>query len=161
MFIKPEFKFSQEYSNISQALINRIEAQNGFESPPPPSPLTINTQSADVNSKKRRSPVETSAPSKRSRDKSSFSSSSDVAAHSSNIPAPPPDHPIYGDDGIMRGFLWDGKAPRLNPEIFKKSFKHYGHNGLTVGDCWPRQIAVLRDGAHGRVIYSFRVSTLL
>ncbi|RAL63513.1 hypothetical protein DID88_003933 [Monilinia fructigena] len=31
----------------------------------------------------------------------------------------------------------------------KRECCHYGHNGLTVGDCWPIQLAALRDGAHG------------
>lgn len=55
----------------------------------------------------------------------------------------------------MRGFLWDGRGYRLNPETrdtFKKECCNYGHNGLTVGDCWPTQLAALRDGAHGMLI---------
>lgn len=60
---------------------------------------------------------------------------------------------IWGDSGIMRGILWkQGGHVTLDDKkahIFKKNARIHGHNGLTVGDCWPRQMAALRDGAHG------------
>ncbi|KAF7877509.1 hypothetical protein EAF04_001186 [Stromatinia cepivora] len=144
ILINPIFKFPREYSNISQALIDKIESQNGFQRPPSPT-LTINTEPATVNSRKRRSPSnETPASAKKSRNNSMSSSS--------NAVPPPSDHPIWGDNGIMRGLEWDGTNIKFNQEkigIFKKNFDRFGHNGLTIGDCWARQMAALRDGAHG------------
>ncbi|KAF7923489.1 hypothetical protein EAE99_006748 [Botrytis elliptica] len=133
----------KESSSIAKALIDRIEAQNGFDAPPPPPPaaaLTIDSQSANANkNKKRKSVCETPASSKKSRNNS-------TSGPVTPVHLPPSNHPIWGDSGIMRGCL-------LNLSIRKdfeaKDCKVYGHNGLTVGDCWARQIAALRDGAHG------------
>lgn len=66
---------------------------------------------------------------------------------------PPPDHPIFGKNGPMRGILLgcpesNAKSFRLN-EKFKLNSSVYGHNGLNVGAWWPYQICTLRDGAHG------------
>lgn len=66
---------------------------------------------------------------------------------------PPPDHLIFGKNGIMRGILLgcpetNSKSFRLN-EKFKINSSIYGHNGLNVGSWWPFQICALRDGAHG------------
>lgn len=66
---------------------------------------------------------------------------------------PPPDHPIFGKTGIMRGILLGSPESnaisfRLN-EKFKLNANVYGHNGLSVGAWWPYQICALRDGAHG------------
>ncbi|KAJ8070213.1 hypothetical protein OCU04_000599 [Sclerotinia nivalis] len=145
ILINPIYKFPREYSNISQALIDKIEGQNGFQRPPSPPTLTTNTESATVNSRKRRSPSnEAPASAKKSRNNSMSSSS--------NVVPPPSDHPVWGDNAIMRGLVWDGTNIKLNQEkidIFKKKFDRFGHNDLTVGECWPRQIAALRDGAHG------------
>ncbi|ESZ89451.1 hypothetical protein SBOR_10165 [Sclerotinia borealis F-4128] len=146
LFTNPEFKFPREYSNISQALINKIDAENGFNILPPSPTLTSNTESADKNGGKRKSITnETLISAKNSRENS--------ISGSSNPPAQaPPNHPIYGENGIMRGLLWDGTNAKLNPEtreIHKKDFHDFGHNNLKVGDCWPLQLAALRDGGHG------------
>lgn len=65
----------------------------------------------------------------------------------------PPGHMIYGKRGIMRGILvrkTKTTSYLLDPTYTKrKSAKAFGHNGLTVGAWWPRQICALRDGAHG------------
>ncbi|TGO86995.1 hypothetical protein BPOR_0260g00010 [Botrytis porri] len=158
LFTRPSFKCPTEYSSIAKALIDRIEAQNGFEAPPPsPSPpaaaLTIDTHSANTNkNKKRKSVSETPTSSKRSRDNSTSQES--PAPTSTGYSAPPASAShIWGDNGIMRGILWKQGGYVILDEkkahIFKKNAKIHGHNGLTVGDCWPRQMAALRDGAHG------------
>lgn len=68
---------------------------------------------------------------------------------------PPPNHPIFGTAGIMRGILVDtsgGKVKRsIEPSQIRNS-KIVGHNGLTVGQWWPFQICALRDGAHGSMM---------
>ncbi|TGO62908.1 hypothetical protein BCON_0016g00010 [Botryotinia convoluta] len=156
LFTNPVFKCPTEYSSIAKALIDKIEAQNGFEAPPPPPPpvqaaLTVDTQSANANkNKKRKSVGETPTSSKRSRDNVTSEETSTPRSSTSGTVAPvhlpPSNHLIWGDSGIMRGCL-------LNLSIRKdfkaRDCKIYGHNGLTVGDCWARQIAALRDGAHG------------
>jgi hypothetical protein len=62
--------------------------------------------------------------------------------------------PIYGIDGIMHHILRI-RGPKMvsyqiDPSWKSKNAKVFGHNGLTVGDCWSNQMALLRDGAHGR-----------
>ncbi|KAM0137658.1 hypothetical protein ACHAP3_003887 [Botrytis cinerea] len=156
-FTDPEFKFPKEYCSIAEALIDRIEAQDGFEAPmpppPPPAALTVDNQSANANKyKKRKSTGETPTSSKRPRDKSTSEEKSTPSSSGYSAPPALASH-IWGDTGIMRGILWkQGGHVRLNKETwdrFKKDWNHFGHNGLTVGDCWPRQMAALRDGAHG------------
>lgn len=70
--------------------------------------------------------------------------------------APPPNHPIWGVKGIMHGFIIQPSQFRrfnyvLDPryEGEKRSFKVFGHNGLTPGDWWPYQKVALFHGAHG------------
>ncbi|KAB8302385.1 hypothetical protein EYC80_005809 [Monilinia laxa] len=146
LFTNPQIKFPHNYVVIAEEIINQIETHNGFETPLSPPSLGIETQAINAGSRKRSSP-DGGAPvsAKRSREYST--------TNLSEVPPPPPsNHPIFGENGIMRGFLWDGRGYRLNPETrdtFKMECCHYGHNGLTVGDCWPIQLAALRDGAHG------------
>ncbi|KAF7958690.1 hypothetical protein EAE96_002224 [Botrytis aclada] len=155
LFTDPEFKCPTEYSRIAKALIDRIEAQNGFKAPPPPPPaaLTIDTQPANTNNnKKRKSPGQTPTSSKRSRDSSTPSENTTPSSLGYSAPPASASH-IWGDRGIMRGILWKQSGhvtlDEEKAKIFKKNSKIHGHNGLTVGDCWPRQMAALRDGAHG------------
>lgn len=71
------------------------------------------------------------------------------------VRVPHPNHPIYGVNGIMHGILVvKGKTTSymINDGIQRRNASAFGHNGLQVGDCWPLQIAALRDGAHGRRI---------
>jgi len=68
---------------------------------------------------------------------------------------PADDDPIYGLNGIMHHVLRI-RGPKMvsyqiNPAYKSKNAKVFGHNGLTVGDCWPNQMALLRDGAHGQL----------
>lgn len=69
---------------------------------------------------------------------------------------PPPEHPIWGTNGIMHGFIIQSSPHRkfnyvLDPrcESEKRPFKEFGHNGLTPGDWWPYQKVALFHGAHG------------
>ncbi|KAF7949822.1 uncharacterized protein EAE97_003331 [Botrytis byssoidea] len=154
LFTNPVFKCPTEYSSIAKALIDKIEAQNGFEAPPPPpAALTIDAQSANANiNKKRKSVSETPTSSKRSKDNST-SRKSPVPSPTGYSAPPASASYIWGDNGIMRGILWKQGGYVILDEkkahLFKENAKIHGHNGLTVGDCWPRQMAALRDGAHG------------
>lgn len=70
------------------------------------------------------------------------------------LPMPPSaDHPIYGANGIMRGILQirTGRTSyRLDRSFPRRTATVFGHNNIAVGSWWPRQIAALRDGMHGR-----------
>jgi hypothetical protein len=60
---------------------------------------------------------------------------------------------IFGPRGIMHHINVGQKTRRsyLLEETFERQdFKIHGHNGFTIGDCWPLQIAALRDGVHGK-----------
>jgi hypothetical protein len=71
----------------------------------------------------------------------------------SNFPAD--NDPIYGLSGIMHHILRirgpKTSSYQINPSFKSRNAKVFGHNGLTVGDCWPNQMALLRDGAHGQL----------
>ncbi|QSZ30292.1 hypothetical protein DSL72_004814 [Monilinia vaccinii-corymbosi] len=143
LFTSPSVKFPNEYALIAQELIDRIEAHNGFETPSPsPQPDTNNL----VIRKRKSTDDETSRAGKKN--KKDSTSSSSAMGH-----PPPPNHPIWGDHSVMRGmYLNENGVASIYPgtkAIFKKKFDRYGHNGLTVGDCWPSQLTALRDGAHG------------
>lgn len=70
---------------------------------------------------------------------------------------PSPNHPIFGENGVMKGILAGrGEAGRMgykfDPYFNRPNFRVFGHNGCTVGDWWPLQIAACRDGAHGSIM---------
>ncbi len=67
---------------------------------------------------------------------------------------PPPNHPIYGTSGIMRGILVNrsGNKRSIDPSFQIRNSKIEGHNGLEVGQWWPFQICALKDGAHGSMM---------
>lgn len=60
----------------------------------------------------------------------------------------------WGPDGIMR-HIKKYKSDRTTYAItddykkIKPTSHKFGHNDLTVGDCWPIQYCLIRDGAHG------------
>ena len=65
-----------------------------------------------------------------------------------DLPAPPADHPIFGETGIMRGI-----RPRwtisTNRKVWKPVFKAVdgraeGHNGIEVGQWWPLTLCAQR-----------------
>ncbi|KAI1408243.1 PUA-like domain-containing protein [Hypoxylon sp. FL1857] len=67
---------------------------------------------------------------------------------------PPPDHPIFGEHGIMHGIIIfrspaGRKSYRLNPHVLKRSAKVFGHNGIPVGTWFANQLVALHRGAHG------------
>ncbi|QDS69624.1 hypothetical protein FKW77_008898 [Venturia effusa] len=92
-------------------------------------------------------------PSKRARMSSVVTQSSG----NGKFARPPPNHPIFGTEGMMRGIL-SGRGSegrigyKFDPYFNRPSFNKFGRNGCTVGDWWPQQIAVVRDGAHGHIM---------
>lgn len=70
---------------------------------------------------------------------------------------PSRNHTIFGTEGMMRGILCgrgnEGRIGyRFDPYFPRRNFNVFGPNGCTVGDWWPQQIAVVRDGAHGHIM---------
>ncbi|KAI1645784.1 PUA-like domain-containing protein [Daldinia loculata] len=67
---------------------------------------------------------------------------------------PPPNHPIYGEHGIMHGIVV-ARGPKgrisyqLNPRVPKRSAKVFGHNNIPVGAWFANQLVALHRGAHG------------
>jgi hypothetical protein len=62
--------------------------------------------------------------------------------------------PIYGLKGVMHHILRK-QGPKIisyqiNPSFRSRNAKIFGHHGFSIGDCWPMQLALVRDGAHGR-----------
>ncbi|PQE05368.1 ydg sra domain-containing protein [Rutstroemia sp. NJR-2017a BVV2] len=139
LFTKPEHNFPPLCATISQALIDKFQAGDGFEERPPPQ-LSISTKTS-INKRKSKDDTTVTSPKGRKRSKDE---------PNELIKPPPPNHPIWGRNGIMRGLMTNGSSTKLDPAYpAKVDFRVYGHNGLTNGDCWPKQIAALRDGAHG------------
>jgi hypothetical protein len=69
---------------------------------------------------------------------------------------PPPDHPIWGLDGIMHGVarrLGEGGTQSLcvNPAYkhLRKSAQVHGHNRILIGAWYPYRMVTLFHGAHG------------
>lgn len=95
----------------------------------------LDTTSANVQTTNRRT-------------KSSSSSSSPITTV---IKASDTD-PIFGTGKIMHDIeITNGlrKGYQISEEYKRPSFKVIGHNGIKVGTVWARQIAAIRDGAHG------------
>ncbi|KAI1080090.1 PUA-like domain-containing protein [Whalleya microplaca] len=67
---------------------------------------------------------------------------------------PPPDHPVFGEGGIMHGIMMirsikGRKTYRLNPRVPQKPAKVFGHNDIPVGTWFANQLVALHHGAHG------------
>ncbi|KAK3306108.1 PUA-like domain-containing protein [Chaetomium strumarium] len=68
---------------------------------------------------------------------------------------PPPNHPIWGVNGIMHGMMrspaarytWD---PRYRHQ--RRDCRVFGHNGLAPGAWWPLQALACFHGAHGHMV---------
>jgi hypothetical protein len=123
--------------------MDKFQAGDGFEERPPnlPPQLSISTTTS-VNKRKSKDDTTIVSPKGRKRSK-------DETVEL--IKPAPPNHPIWGRNGIMRGLMTNGSSTKLDPAYPDKvDFKVYGNNNLHNGDCWPKQIAALRDGAHGK-----------
>ncbi|RDL41764.1 uncharacterized protein BP5553_01743 [Venustampulla echinocandica] len=126
--IKPDNMFPKTYQNISQALFDEFEAIEWGK--------PIETETA--KKLRRGGPAQAGKP-------LLF-----VAKPS------PKGHPIFGLEGPMHHIwrsqgTWAGARISyvFDPSFSRRDFKIFGHNGLTVGDCWPLLVAAFRDGAHG------------
>lgn len=87
-----------------------------------------------------------------------WGSSAEVRRTSVAEGGPPADHPIWGVDGIMHGAIMVTEA-RKTHYLTDNRYRHemrdpkvYGHNGLTPGDWFPRQVIAQFKGAHAGLI---------
>lgn len=67
---------------------------------------------------------------------------------------PPPDHPIYGTQGIMHGIVLGRRVDglikySLDDRVQRRSPNVHGHNGIAVGSWFANQLVALQRGAHG------------
>ncbi|KAG4415765.1 hypothetical protein IFR04_011065 [Cadophora malorum] len=64
----------------------------------------------------------------------------------------PPNHSIFGINGCMHHIaLTDTNHYEICCQ--KGNAAVFGHNGFRVGQCWARQVAAVRDGVHGCLVY--------
>ncbi|KAM7182583.1 PUA-like domain containing protein [Naviculisporaceae sp. PSN 640] len=79
------------------------------------------------------------------------------APATANMTLPPPDHPIWGLNGIMHCLALSPSTRRnyvIDPRYAhkKRNAKVFGHNGLEPGIWWPYQKLAHFHGAHGAPI---------
>lgn len=125
----PDNKFPEAYQKISQALFDEFDAIDWG------------------------APIEP----KGSKNQRPIGSSETGTPRSAKPKVAPIDHPIYGLNGPMHHIQqcqgdWEGakRYYMLDSSFPPKDWKVFGHNGLTVGQCWPLLVAAYRDGAHGK-----------
>lgn len=147
MFQRPEFHFAEGIRERARQLYARWEGQNWGKG-------EIVEESTEDEDDSTSRDDETPVPKKR---KSSSSTpvrrdyKTDIVP--TTIRAPPPNHPIFGENGIMHGVVLKISSRRrdyiLDSRYKKRDAKVYGDNGLSPGDWWPMQIVALFNGAHG------------
>lgn len=149
MFKKPEFHFEIRTRERAQQLYERWEAQNWGKGE------VIEESTDDEDSVTTSSDAE-SGHKRRKSSSASATQGSGAIIVPGKIRAPPKDHPIFGEDGIMHGVVLKMSSHRkdyvLNSRYTKTDAKVFGHNGLDVGQWWPMQIVALFNGAHGSKI---------
>lgn len=150
LIFAPIFNYPVEYQLIAKAIYEKFEAKNWSDTTVQAENVspddTINgTASGDVTG-------------------ASISSQSRAESRPFVLSKfPSANHPIYGSNGIMRGILRI-KSKRSVSYSLDKRFKSkngskFGDNGLLNGQCWPMQVALLRDGGHGMLKRNSQLSS--
>ena len=141
MIFNPIYKFPPQYSRVAEYIYEKleaerwgadeVEAEDAEEEDAPVASGSNETASTTTNAERKRS----------------------GPLRDSDFPAD--NDPIYGMNGIMHHILRiqgpKTASYQISPGFKSKNAKVFGHNGLAVGDCWPNQMALLRDGAHGQL----------
>jgi hypothetical protein len=178
-FIKPAYAWSERTSRIAQGLCKNFESQRWGDSSiaaaaTQSASLTgveINdSEGEDKKEEDRDDGIVTDTSQKQntqrstSRQRRPINAASSISSSASAIQPlsgkktllfPEPDHPVYGNGKVMHGI-----ALLRNEDTTRKSYvldrrykqrpaNRVGHNGHQVGNCWPFQICLLRDGVHG------------
>jgi hypothetical protein len=140
VIFNPVYKFPAEYAQVAQYIYEKLEAERWGVDEVEPEDIIQDEVSEAGNSD-----VATSTAAKTEKKKSGPLRGLDFPADND---------PIYGLDGIMHHILRI-QGPKItsyqiSPSYKSRNAKVFGNNGLTVGNCWPNQMALLRDGAHGQ-----------
>lgn len=150
IFNNPQFHFEESTRERARQLYARWEGQNWGKG-------EIVEESTEDEDDSTSRDDETPDP-KKSRPSSSTPARRDSKADivPTTIRAPPPNHQIFGKNGIMHGVVLKINPSRrdyiLDSRYQKRDAKVYGDNGLEPGDWWPLQIVALFHGAHGSKI---------
>jgi len=141
MFARPEYRFPAEYSARAKALYDRWEADRWGASE---EDAVVEVESTDEEQTKR-------ANAHRSSRRDSATSASSVLLPPGVTKLPPPNHPIWGVDGIMYGVAKRRGGVCLDPRYkhLVKNPKVFGLNGIENGTWYPRQLVARFHGAHG------------
>lgn len=132
----PAIKLPEDYRQIAESLYAEYDAMNwGVVAEPVPEAEPAK------RSNKRASPTQDGGP---------------LAKKKNPIRefVPSENDTNWGPDGVMR-HIKKYKGERTTYAItdeykkIKPTPNVFGHNGLKVGDCWPIQYCLIRDGAHG------------
>lgn len=126
--------FPPEYAERAEALLNRFKAANWGA-------VTTSTQSSPA-APRRASSITTTR-------QASVQGERDI------LFVPPPDHSIFGTNGILHGFAITSDGNRvLDPryENEQKPSNVFGDNGLQVGDWFAFQLVAKLHGAHGATV---------
>lgn len=148
----PKYKFPAQYARVAQYIYEKLEAElwgvDDVEAED-----AVEDAISDAGDSKEIASTAASTTAITERKKSGPLRDSDFPADND---------PIYGLDGIMHHILRihgpKMAAYLINPTFKSKNAKVFGHNELTVGDCWPNQMALLRDGGHGQLPGPFLVT---
>ncbi|KAL1872071.1 hypothetical protein Daus18300_004440 [Diaporthe australafricana] len=141
MFQRPDFFFPEDIKQRAEALHRRWEA-NGWSDGSSSSSSTAATATVASNSGNNQgvaSPATAAPP-----------------ANAAGAMIPPPNHRIWGQNGIMAGVVpvrgvWR-QGQQLDRRYPRRMANHLGHNGLIVGDWFANQMCAVARGAHGEPI---------
>ena len=150
IFEKPDFHFPAAQREKARTLHARWAEQNWG------APMPSTTESSEHGNDEIQGPTRDSQDENQPRKKRRrLSPTTAQLSELNSIKPVPPNHRIWGVDGIMHGVARKVKGARktmvLNPayDHEKRDAKVYGHNGLQPGTWFPYQIVALFRGAHG------------
>src|SRR3569833_2062305 len=166
--LKPENKFPAKYVKAAQGLMERWERENwgrglfvehlsdaaeesSLTATSPTTTTTTAAAAAATGGAATTTPAALPPAKALSKIPRSVTDKKDGAPRT--VRAPPRDHPIFGEQGIMHGTVLShgkkGRRYRLNVNCPRRSAANFGHNGLQAGAWFPMQIVALARGAHG------------
>ena len=162
---KPEYKMSAATNKIAEELYQKFEKQNWGEPViPATSATTSGLKSKDpahhnISRRVRNTNTSTAVPTSGSLTLPTSSTSTMTGKPSlrdvKQVLRFGANHHLFGDRAVMRGVKVRVNTTKKKTSYFlSKSTKRkradtIGHNGHTVGDWWPLQICLVRDGVHG------------
>ncbi|KAF2420540.1 hypothetical protein EJ08DRAFT_598301 [Tothia fuscella] len=136
-----EFEFPSEAVRVARQVFDYFESEKWGK-----------VAEAEVGDSAGESTSEDTLLSPTKRKRQSIPASSTAGAEGKLVRAAPRNHPIYGTNGIMHDILRPDNPVSYKlaiPKNLRPSYNNFGHNGLTVGQWWPLQVCLIRDGAHG------------